>query len=234
MSTYIKKLITLGLFGFSTLTLAAGMVPQSTLIVIEESDGEGVVDIKNTDDFPNLLVTKIENIPEDAEELITVFPPVTRVEGKDTQTVRFLITTDKPIKTERLKRVIFEGVPPKNSEIDKEINVTFKQNLPVIIRPTGLAKNNTPWTGLKWLNTPNGIVVSNPTPYVVRFISSDVQLLSSNSHLRLPKSYILPNDSILLNQSGDVKGATGVRFYPATPWGFATGKPYDATLVHSN
>lgn len=232
MKIHIIRLICLSLSFFSVICWPSGMVPQSTLVVIEEKDGEGSIDIKNTDKYPNLLVTKIENIEEDGEDLITVFPPVVRVEGKDTQTVRFLLTAEHPLKTERLKRVTFEGIPPKNAELNKEINVTFKQNLPVIIRPAGLAKNNTPWEGLEWSVNSTEIVISNTTPYVVRFISPEAELLPSGEIVKIPKSYILPGQSFRL---GSPNGKNKVleekiRFYPATPWGFSAGKSYEAVL----
>lgn len=233
MKNTLKKSLLLSLLLTQSHSLwAAGMVPQSSIVIVEESDGEGTIDVRNTDSFPNLLVTKLENLEEDKDELITVFPPVSRVEGNDTQSVRFVITTKEPIKTERLKRVIFEGVPPKNSELGKEVNVTFTQNLPVIIRPAGLAKNLTPWKGLSWKKEGKNITVTNPSPYVVRFISSDVEILPSKQKITLPKSYILPNQSLVLDSAKVSLSTkdTSVRFYPATTWGFATGKYYDANL----
>lgn len=233
MKVHSNRFIFLSLLLISSASWSSGMVPQSSIVVIEESDGEGNIDIKNTDKFPSLLITKIEDIDEDKEELITVYPPVARVEGNEMQTVRFLITTKTPLKTERLKRVTFEGVPPKNRELEKEINVTFKQNLPVIIRPAGLAQNLTPWEGLTWEDKDNQLTVTNPSPYIVRFISPNITLLPSGQTLTLPKSYILPHQSFSLSgvQSVSIKNVNKVRFYPATTWGFSTDKYYDAVLA---
>ncbi|MDR2227045.1 MAG: fimbria/pilus periplasmic chaperone [Providencia sp.] len=233
MKIYLNHFICLSLFLFSAGSLAAGMVPQNPIVMIEESDGEGNIDIKNTDKYPSLLITKIENLEDDKEELITVYPPVARVEGNETQTVRFLITTKTPLKTERLKRVTFEGVPPKNGDLEKEINVTFKQNLPVIIRPAGLAQNLAPWEGLTWEYKNNQFTVTNPSPYVVRFISPNITVLPSGQRFILPKTYILPHQSFDLSgdQNTNIKNADKVRFYPATTWGFSTNKYYDAPLI---
>lgn len=231
--TSLKVLFSVGLIFTQMSSLwAAGMVPQSSIIIIEESDGEGNIDVRNTDDFPNLLVTKIENIEEDKDELITVFPPVSRVEANDTQTVRFMITTKEPIKIERLKRVIFEGIPPKNSELNKEVNVTFSQNLPILIRPAGLAKNLSPWEGLNWKVEGKNIIVKNPSPYVVRFISPNVELLPSKKIVTLPKTYILPGQTLVLDgadTSSSINNKT-IRYYPATTWGFSAGKYFDVAL----
>ena len=220
----------------SASVFAAGMVPQSSVVIVEEQDGEGSIDIKNSDSYPNLLITKIENIQEDTEELVTVFPPVTRVEGHDMQTVRFLLTNDQPLQVERMKRVTFEGVPPKNSELNKEINVTFKQNLPMIIRPKGLKKNLSPWIELTWSLQGNQLKVSNPSPYVVRFISNEVQTKTSQKHFELPQSYILPNQSFVMEALekkapvNSVQVDEKVMFYPATTWGFSYGKAVESPV----
>lgn len=233
MKIYLNYFTYFSLLFFSAGSFAAGMVPQNSIVIIEESDGEGNIDIKNTDKYPSLLITKIEDLEDDKEELITVYPPVARVEGNETQTVRFLITTKTPLKTERLKRVTFEGVPPKNGELKKEINVTFKQNLPVIIRPAGLAQNLAPWEGLTWEYKNSQFTVTNPSPYVVRFISPNITVLPSGQKFILPKTYILPHQSFNLSgvQNTNIKNADKVRFYPATTWGFSTNKYYDAPLM---
>ncbi|MTC61469.1 fimbria/pilus periplasmic chaperone [Providencia rustigianii] len=181
-------------------------------------------------------MTKIENTVEDTEDLITVFPPVTRVDGNDTQTVRFLLTSKTPIKTERLKRASFEGVPPKNKVLEKEINVTFKQNIPVIIRPIGLKKNDSPWKELKWSINGKSIVVINPSPYVVRFTSLNASIIPTGQMIMLPKSYILPNQSFTLEIPSNFSkldselNNVSIRFHPATIWGFSTSEAYDAPV----
>lgn len=112
--------------------------------------------------------------------------------------MRFVMTNDQPLTVERLKRVTFEGVPPKNQVLEKEINVTFKQNLPVLIRPSGLAKNDAPWEGLTWSFDGNNLIVQNPSAYVVRFISAIVEVLPSGEKWLLPQSYLLPHHTLTL------------------------------------
>ncbi|ECY9617942.1 fimbrial chaperone protein, partial [Salmonella enterica subsp. enterica serovar Stanley] len=55
-------------FVFSTLfsqANAAGMVPETTLLVIEESTHSGVMNVKNTDSNPALLYTTVVDLPDD-------------------------------------------------------------------------------------------------------------------------------------------------------------------------
>jgi P pilus assembly chaperone PapD len=92
---------------------ATGMIPETSVVIVEAADGEGAINVKNSDSFPVLLMTTLENIPDDNESLLLVTPPAARVEAGKSQRVRFILTSKTPLKTERLKRVIFEGVPPK-------------------------------------------------------------------------------------------------------------------------
>lgn len=214
---------------FSSLALATGMIPETSVVIVEESDGEGAINVKNSDGFPVLLVTSLENIKEDSESLLTITPPAARVESGKSQRVRFILTSKTPLKTERLKRVIFEGVPPKEKG-KNEVRMTVRQNLPVLIRPAGLAKNEAPWKLLKWSTQGGKLVVTNPSPYVVR-MGSSVQTLPDNSQWAMANSYVLPGQTITLSndKNKSVSGSKQVRISPATTWGF-TVQSYDAAL----
>lgn len=95
---------------------ADGMVPETTVVILNEEDGETTINIKNTDAMPALLYSSIENLTEDPEFLALVTPPITRVEASDKQLVRVIGQFSEPLKTQRLKRIIFEGVPPRNPQ----------------------------------------------------------------------------------------------------------------------
>jgi len=75
------------------------------------------------------------------------------------------------------------------------VKVTFSQNLPVIIRPAGLAVNLEPWKDLKWQINNGSVTVENKTPYVVR-MEQKAKLLPSGTAAQFPKSYILPGSRL--------------------------------------
>ena len=87
---------------FSAVATAAGMLPETTVVVLYEEDGEATINIKNTDEGPALLHSVVENVPEDLEPLLIVTPPITRVEAGEPQLVRFSSTLKEPRKTQRL------------------------------------------------------------------------------------------------------------------------------------
>ncbi len=105
----------------------------------------------NSDRKAALLYTSLENLPEDTESLLVVTPPVARVEPGEEQLVRFIVQSEKPITTQRLKRVSFEGIPQKAPKVKASIGVTVRQNLAVLITPKDLPAKNDPWTLLRSL-----------------------------------------------------------------------------------
>ncbi|MDR0805540.1 MAG: fimbria/pilus periplasmic chaperone [Enterobacteriaceae bacterium] len=210
---------------------ATGMVPETSVIIVEQGEGEGAINIKNTDASPMLLLTTLQNTKDDNESLLTVTPPAARVEPGKNQRVRFIMTTQEPLKTERLKRVVFEGVPPQQKN-KSEVRMTVSQNLPVIIRPAGLEKEREPWTRLVWKQEGNSLTVSNPSPYVVR-LSQGVQTLPDKTNWTLPNTYVLPEQTFTITPDGNKKAgaAQQVHISPATTWGYSV-KSYDAPLSY--
>ena len=131
-----------------TLVLADGMVPDTSVVIVNEADGEASVSVTNTDSKLALLHVTLEDIPEDPAPLLFVTPPLTRVEPSKSQLIRFILQSPTPLTTQRLKRVIFEGMPQGRAAGQAghaRVGVTVRQNLPVILHPKGLAPNRTPW-----------------------------------------------------------------------------------------
>lgn len=215
--------------GGSSLVLADGMVPDTSVVIVNEADGEASVSVTNTDSKLALLHVTLEDIPEDPAPLLFVTPPLTRVEPSKSQLIRFILQSPEPLVTQRLKRVIFEGMPQGRSTAQAghaRVGVTVRQNLPVILHPKGLAPNRTPWTGLAWSLKNNQLSVHNPSPYVVR-LAQELRLLPGNGSALLPRTYVLPGET--LSVAASQATATTVQLQPATVYGFAVA-PYEAPV----
>ena len=177
---------------------ADGMVPDTSVVIVYEQEGEASVSVTNTDNQLALLHVTLEDIPEDTEPLLVVTPPLSRVEPGKSQLVRFIFQDQQPLKSQRLKRVVFEGMPkgrPATEAGHARVGVTVRQNLPVIIHPKGLATNRTPWTGLTWHLQNNELQVHNDTPYVVR-LAQELRLLPGDGRAMLPRTYVLPGERL--------------------------------------
>lgn len=176
------------------LSHAEGMVPETSVVLINEADGEAAIKVKNTDAKSGLLYTIIEHIPEDKETLFTVTPPVARVDPAQTQLVRFLLTNKTPLKTERMARVIFDSIGERKDPNANVISVRIRQNLPVVIHPKGLPVNREPWKLLKWQAVDGKLKVTNDSPYVVR-MGAEVMIMPMKKPGMLPNTYLLPGQS---------------------------------------
>lgn len=213
-----------------TLVLADGMVPDTSVVIVNEADGEASVSVTNTDAKLALLHVTLEDIPEDTASLLFVTPPLTRVEPSKSQLIRFILQSSEPLTTQRLKRVIFEGMPQGKAAGQAghaRVGVTVRQNLPVILHPKGLAPNRTPWTGLTWSLQNSQLSVHNPTPYVVR-LAQELKLLPGDGSALLPRTYVLPGET--LSVAASLATASTVQLQPATVYGFAV-KPYQAPIT---
>lgn len=205
---------------------ANGMQPQSTIVILDEAVGEVAMNVTNSDPTPALLHTVILDIPEDPGTVVIATPPVARVEPGRQQMVRF-IYQGPPLRTQRMKRVTFEGISHSLKEDGQAVvGIGVRQNLPLLLHPKGLAKNNTPWTLLQWKREGDALVATNDSPYVVRLAPS-ATLLPSGTEVKLERSYILAGETLTVPAPAGAD--TQVRIEPATVYGFAVGS-HDAPL----
>lgn len=207
---------------------AAGMQPETSVVILNEADGETSINVNNTDSLASLLYSTIEDVPEDRAALVVVTPPVARVEPGETQLVRVIRQPGPPSTTQRLKRIVFEGIPMRPDTNGKStVGVTVRQNLPLIIHPKGLERNREPWKLLKWELADGKLNVVNDSAYVVR-MAQELKLKPSGKVVSLPRAYVLPGETLSIPLQG-VSGDKTVTSQPATVYGYAVGS-YDAPL----
>ncbi|WP_395480149.1 fimbria/pilus chaperone family protein [Candidatus Curculioniphilus buchneri] len=218
-----------------TYVCAAGAVPEVPVVIVEEKDGEGAINIRNTDNYPVLLLTTLQNAinkNRDIETMLSIAPPVARIEPGKIQRVRFILTNKDPLKTEHMERVIFESIPPQK-RYQSTVHMVLRQNVPVIIRPSGLITDEAPWKHLIWSFNGQILTVNNPSPYVVR-LGQDVVTFPDQIYWVLPQSYILPEQTLVLIYKEDKILSkivvNQIRFFPTTTWGFSV-ENYDVSLV---
>ncbi|TLU66578.1 fimbrial chaperone protein [Enterobacter sp. MF024] len=222
----MKRSVILSLLILSGQVFASGMLPETSVLLVDAEKGEASMNVTNTDSGPALLYTTIVDLPEsDKTVRLIASQPVVRVEAGAMQRVRFMLQMTKPLMHEELKRVTFEGIPPKEKN-KQRLAVTVRQDLPVIIHPAGLAQDLEPWKHLKWNKRGNDLVVSNPSSYVVRMTAAFTSLPSGKQG-SLKNTYLLPHTSMTLALPN--KSDTKVEFYPASRYGYK-GERYIAPL----
>lgn len=233
MNAFVRNTITSALLVGLWLpgpVLAAGMVPETPVMVLDEGLGEAGINVFNSEAHPALLHTSIEDVPQDTESLLLLTPPVARVEPGATQRVRFILRSAEPLKTERLKRVVFEGIAPQDSTGKAQVSLSVRQNIPAILRPANLPVDREPWKHLLWSRQGDQVQVRNPSPYVVR-LGHSVTLLPGLQAMDLGRTYVLPGETLTLSRLAKPDQAqTQIRLFPVTTYGFAIAH-YDAPLV---
>nr|WP_263860481.1 fimbria/pilus chaperone family protein [Pseudomonas sp. MWU13-2100] len=208
---------------------ADGMQPETTVLILYEEEGEASIHIKNTDSGPALLHSAVESIPEDLESLVVITPPVTRVDAGETQLVRFLTANSQPLKTQRLKRVTFEGIPQRKTGAGATVGISLRQNLPLILHPKGLPRHPAPWRELTWHLEKSRLLVRNDSPYVVR-LSPELELNPHKVSVMLSRGYVLPGETLAIETDATQPAATSVTLQPATVYGFAVA-PHEAPIL---
>lgn len=207
---------------------ATGVLPDTSVVLVDEADGEQVLGVKNTDENPVLLYANLEVVPQTPGSLLIVTPPVSRVEPGQTQQLRFVLNTGAPLRVEHLMRVVLQGIPPERSG-EQRIRTVIRHNIPIILRPAGLEPNTRPWELLQWAVQGQALVVRNPSAYVVR-LAQEVQLLPDEMTVALPRTYVLPGETLSVNARQGTVSSSGVRLYPASAYGFSVGS-YQASLT---
>lgn len=231
MRFYFTKVIVFFWTGMSlSCVFAAGMVPETSVVLISAGDGEGSINVKNSSAEAALLYTTLENLPGDDDESLIVTAPIVRIDAGEKQLVRFILQEDKSITAQRMKRVIFESIPQQHSTGGNKVKINVRHHLPVIISPANLPRKDDPWTLTKWTLEGDVLRASNDSPYVVR-LNEQLQLLPSGTLLRLPHAYLLPGQShsLALPAGVTLPAQISVRLRPASIYGFHSGF-YDAPL----
>ncbi|MHA0970821.1 fimbria/pilus chaperone family protein [Enterobacter cloacae] len=213
-----KTLAAAALFSAQFGVHAAGMVPETSLLVIDEATHSGTINVKNTDSHPSLLYTDVVDLPDDKGLKLVTTQPVVRLEPGQTQQLRFILQTSKPLDVEHYKRVTFEGIPPKSDDNKVKIGINIRQDLPVLIRPAKLAVVTDAWKFLEWTASGTSVTVKNPSKYVVR-LAQNVVLQPSGISGTLVKTYILPGETMTVSMGKSVSGNTKVKFFPASRYG---------------
>ncbi|EPY2108934.1 hypothetical protein BK340_26595 [Escherichia coli] len=193
-----KYFILSALYAVSISVYALGMQPETTVLVLNQDEGEASISVKNTNDVPSLLQTKVIDVDGAKGTVVLASPAIVKVDSGEEQVVRFFLKTNGELKTQQLKRVKFLGLPARNKESadDSAVNVSVSQSIPLIINPTGMKHESEPWKFLDYRYGNGKIYISNPSPYVVRMYPyADI----NGSVVDLPKPFISPRETIEIN-----------------------------------
>lgn len=231
-NAFLNFLIMAALSLLACESFASGVLPESPTLIINEAQNGGSINVKNTENVPVLLYSKVVDLPDDPTPRLIVTQPVARLEPGESQRVRFVLNKAGPLQHEHIKRVWFEGVAEKTSD-GGAVAMTVRQDLPVIITPKGLLHKRDMWTDLSWSATADTLTVNNTGKQVVR-LSPGLNLLPGRIVLALEKSYILPGESLTVTipAGSRLSSQQKVEFSPVTRYGFDVGLQQAVLIAH--
>lgn len=187
----------------------ADIVLSGTRIIYKEEQKDTSIRMENKGQRPLLVQSWLDNgkdneDPSTIKVPFTVTPPVSRIEAKRGQTVKFTYTGSIPLPKDRESVFWFNAleIPPKPSEADAKgknlLQLAFRTRIKLFYRPDGLEGTSTTapekltWHAQK-AATGAIVQVTNPTPYFVFF--SAVTVESAGKKYEVNATMVAPKSS---------------------------------------
>ncbi|EOX8444989.1 fimbrial chaperone [Salmonella enterica] len=188
---------------------SADIVLSGTRIIYKESQKDASIRMENKGARPLLVQNWLDNgkdneDPSTIKVPFTVTPPVSRIDAKRGQTVKFTYTGSIALPKDRESVFWFNAleIPPKPSEADAKgknlLQLAFRTRIKLFYRPEGLAETSSKapekltWQAKK---VASGAVVhvTNPSPYFVSF--SSITLESAGKKYEVAATMVAPKSS---------------------------------------
>jgi P pilus assembly chaperone PapD len=178
----------------SPLLQASGVLPETSVVIINEATGGGSITIKNTENEPVLLYSKVTDLADDPLPQVVTTQPVALLGAGQSQRVRFLLNSRTALDREHIKRVSFEGIPVRQAG-KNDVSLVVRQDLPMLIVPKKLDGKKIEMQHLVWSAKNRKLTVTNTGLQVIR-LEPEIKLLPDNMAAMLPKTYILPGETL--------------------------------------
>lgn len=169
----LKKLMTLALLSGSFIA-NAGIVITGTRIIYPAEQKSVGVQMRNVHEIPALAQVWLENEQGETDNIpFTLTPPVSRVDGKTSQTIRIRHTGETlPQDRESLFYFNLLDIPPKisGSDTQNQLQFSVRSKLKFFYRPAKLPYAATDaYAKVTWHLSGQTLTVKNPTPYYITY-----------------------------------------------------------------
>lgn len=168
----------------------SGIVVDSTRHLYKEGSREINAHIENKDDTPYLIKSWVEAPEGKTASYFMVTPPLFRLEGKQTNTLRIFPNANISNVPNDRETVYFFNVmsipPTSDSDADKnKLQLAVRHKMRLIYRPKSVQElsANAEAKKLEWRKTNNKVTLTNPTPFFIYFKSVKVNNKEINSSI---------------------------------------------------
>lgn len=187
---------------------------ESTGIILNESTGRVSFNIKNLSESPLLMVSKLTDLDGSGfSKYILISPPVTRINGGESQQINFVLKQGEPLTHEILLKASFEGV---SQNVENSAKMPIRQEVGFTVQPAAVAQTKTPWEDLKATLEGGTLVLSNPGTHVVR-LAPQLILMPENKVVPLENYYLMAGEVKRIAVSGS---PADIKITPLSRYGF--------------
>lgn len=196
--------------------MASPFTLQSNTVILEEREGRTSFNITNPGNQPILLLSKVENLDDQAMAgNVLVTPAVTRIDPGQSQIINFALKKGVTLDREYMLRASFEGVAQK---AEQGMRMPIRQQIGFIIQPRSVAVELRPWQDLRFQADGRQLTVRNSGRHVIRM--GPTLTLDSGAVGSLPHPYLMPGEEVAVSFDAPVSGAE-VQIVPLSRYGFA-------------
>ncbi|AAM85950.1 molecular chaperone [Yersinia pestis] len=178
----------------------AGLIAGSTRIIYQPELRERTLMLANTNDYPVVVQTWIDNgdvdsTPDQAKAPFMVLPAVFKMQAGSVQALRIINKGENlPSDRESVYWLNLYEIPPRersNIDVHAQVAMAMNTQMKIFYRPNGLAPPPIDAMGkikfsLKNIDNQYVIIANNPTPYFVSF--GQIQLQSQQKNYLIAQS----------------------------------------------
>lgn len=232
MNSIITCILTALLLIISTV-VSASVVINGTRVVMDGVTNEATITLHNPDNTSYLIQSWVEkDRGSSGKTPFVVTPPIFRIDSMQKNTIRIVLTEKNlPDNMESLFWLNIKSIPPLDTGANNASLVfTIKSVLKLIYRPLLIRDENTESIPekLNWKFVDNGVMVTNPTPFVINLNS--VKIDGKELDLELASAgIILPYKTITLPIKKS-ENTSFVEFNIVNDFG-GVSKPYNKEII---
>lgn len=175
-----KRIFSLSLLAFYAINAHASIVVNNTRVIYSAEKQNVGVRLQNVGKNPSLVQVWLENSKGETNNLpFTLTPPISRVDGKMSQTIRIRAIGDTlPKDRESLFYFNLLDIPPKTADMNEQqqVQLSVRSKLKFFYRPANLPYPvSEAYSKVSWHLSPQTLTLKNPTPYYITYSSVELK-----------------------------------------------------------
>lgn len=177
----------------------------ATRVVISDENNEGSINVHNRDDNNYLIQSWVLDENEKVTEDFVLTPPLFKLNGKTSNSLRILLINNLPQDKESLFWLNVKFIPSTSkSEKTNKLTVAINNQVKLIYRPKSISKNEmlNEFKKISFKRIGDSVEINNPTKYYMSFS----EILIGGKAVESP-SYISPESKKKIVIDKNIRGS---------------------------